>query len=71
MLFAHYDSNNHDRTCFDWDDGDGAFSVNNNSNKAPMSRGKDDNDSSEDDAIDSMIKSVMSFILFQDEDTGI
>ena len=71
MSFSHDDSSYTDCTCFDWDDGDGAFSVNHNNSNQARSRREDDNDSSEDDAIDSMTKSVMSFIFLQeDKDTG-
>ena len=65
-MLSGFESRNTDRTGFDWDDGDGAFSVNNT--RQGTRRRDDDNDSDEEDeAIDYMAKNVMNFILLQEE----
>ena len=66
-MLSGFDSSTTDRTCFDWDDGDGAFSVT-NTNQAR--RRDDDNEDSEEEAIDCMAKNVMNFILIQQEEEG-
>ncbi len=55
------------RTCFDRDDGDGAFSV---TNTYQARRRDDDNEDSEEEAIDCMAKNVINFILLHQEEEG-
>jgi hypothetical protein len=65
MSFSHDDYNITDRTYFDWDDGDGAFSAK-STNQARRTR--DDDSDEEDEAIDCMATNVMNFILLQEGD---
>ncbi|KAI2492140.1 hypothetical protein MHU86_22405 [Fragilaria crotonensis] len=53
--------------CFDRDDGNGAFSPNSSTNQAQRTKGNDDSDEDEDEAIDWMAKNVMDFILLRDK----
>jgi hypothetical protein len=40
-MLSGFDNGNTDRTCFDWDDGNGAFSFNSSENQAPRKRNED------------------------------